>query len=215
MCFAARARRGSSNNGSTGELRIPFLGYITRLDEAGNTLLVVSASQGGTAKIYKYALGIWNLAGSVPGPGGGINCNAIMLSGDGRTIARTCRWPQGTAMKLQLFTGNAWTMSEERPLTTHAPDYEIYEIAASYDAGIIAAAEFPTGNEADRFPSVHVIDWLRGTQDALTPYWPCLDQWQSAFGRTTAPPRASMATVPTIRRRWPAQSGSTEESLSC
>ena len=163
-----------------------FLGYITRLDEAGNTLLVVSASQGGTAKVYKYALGIWNLSGSVPGPGGGTNCNAITLSGDGLTIARTCRWPQGTAMKLQLFTGSAWTMSEVRPLTTHAPDYEIYEIATSYDAGIISAAEFPTGNEADQFPSVHVIDRLRGTSDALTPYWPCLDQWRSAFGRNLA-----------------------------
>lgn len=30
------------------------------------------------------------------------------------------------------------------------------------------------------------VDRLRGTSDALTPYWPCLDQWRSAYGRNVA-----------------------------
>jgi hypothetical protein len=163
-----------------------FFGYIVKVDEGGNTLVAVSASHGGDAQVYRYANGAWTRAGGVPGPNGGIFCNAITLSGNGQTIARTCKWPQGTAMKLQLFTGPAWTMSEERLIATHAPDYEIYEIAASYDANTVAAAEFPTAGEAEQFPSVHVFDRAHATDNTLTPYWFCLEHWKTGFGAKIA-----------------------------
>jgi len=163
-----------------------FFGYIVKLDEAGSTLLVADASFGGTGSIYRRENGAWPLADSVQGPAGGTVCEALTLSGDGQTVTRVCRWPEGSDFRLEFFSAPDWIRSDDIQLTGYQPETGFLQLAVSYDANVVIAAASPRGPESTQLPQVEIRDRARGFRDNLVPIWPCLDQWTSAYGTRIA-----------------------------
>jgi hypothetical protein len=163
-----------------------FFGYIVKLDEAGSTLLVADASFGGSGSIYRRANGAWPLADSVPGPAGGTVCEALTLSGDGRTVTRVCRWPEGSDFRLEFFSAPDWIRSDDIQLTGYQAQTQFLQLAVSYDANVVLAAASPRGPESTQFPQAEILDRARGVRNTLVPIWPCLDPWVSAYGSRIA-----------------------------
>jgi hypothetical protein len=131
-------------------------GTQVELDDAGTTLAVTHnlASSGdvftrGVTDIYRRATTGWHLVRTLPAPQGARNqCFSISLSGDGRTLFRTCSDHDYVDGVVQVFRAPAWDA-----------DPELTVAGANWVDSTFDGARFAVRTEQN---FVRVFDWDAG-----------------------------------------------------
>jgi hypothetical protein len=156
----------------------------THVDEAGDTLLVASAS--GNARIFEYANGAFQYSDRVPFD---TLCPVMQLSGDGRALVRACKLIARSQFVVQVFRAPTWDLAESVVVTPESPDYQFQDVTTDYTGNFIAASVLGTSTAAGagRFPRVFLL-WREEGElvvgDTLGKrYWAPDPNTYSAFGQ--------------------------------
>jgi hypothetical protein len=180
-----------------------LFGRWVGLSNAGDTLAIAHGEFGNASlppkvAIYKLVNGNWQAVRDIGARSGHSElCDQGVLSGDGSTVAESCREiAVGTNPArdyIRTHSGTNWTTRVDLPLQMSAPTDYYYGhggIAIDDTGNNVAAQIFATNGPAQQGPSeVHVFEREDGVYEkeaVLTPGAWRADDERSAFGRSIA-----------------------------
>lgn len=126
-------------------------GYIAKLDEAGDTLLVGRGGAEGISTIYSHTTAGWTHVIDIPHEDEwlcGRQFGSITLSGDGKSLIRVCKAHIGPTHSVRRFVAPTWSGSD--PLYYgYSGEQNLSEVVTNVDGTFIVFATRPVQTTGD------------------------------------------------------------------